>query len=123
MLVTKDPDKKVFDYIDPWGETLASLAWSIRASYHLTIMATPCQAVLGRYMLFNLASVADWRVVTAAKQHQLVIDNVRENAKQVTHDYAIGDQVYVEITGIYQKLDYRKQGPYIITEVFTNGTV
>ena len=38
------------------------------------------------------------------------------------HDYAIGDQVYVEMTGIYRKLDYKKQGLYIITEVLTNGT-
>ena len=26
MLVTKDIDNKVFDYIDPYGETLASMA-------------------------------------------------------------------------------------------------
>ena len=57
------------------------------------------------------------------KKLQVDIDNVRENAKRVTHDYAIGDQVYVEMTGIYQKLDYNKQVPYRITEVFTNGTV
>ena len=73
-------------------------------------------------MLFNLALVVDWRVATAAKQHQVDIDNVRENAKQVTHDYAIGNQVYVEMTGIYHTLEYREQGPYRITEVFTNST-
>ena len=32
------------------------------------------------------------------------------------HDYAIDDQVYVEITGIYHKLDYKKQGPNIIKD-------
>ena len=85
-------------------------------------MATPGQSVFFRYMLFNLASVVDWRVITTVKQRQVDIDNVKENAKQVTHDYAIGDQVYVEITGIYCKLDYRKQGPYKITEVLINGT-
>ena len=36
-LATKDLDNKVFDYIDPWGKTLAYIAWSIRESYHLTI--------------------------------------------------------------------------------------
>ena len=86
MLVTKDIDNKVFDYIYPWGETLESIAWTVRDSYHRTIMATPVQAVFGRYMLFNLASVVDWRVVTAVKQRQVDIDNVRENAKRVTHD-------------------------------------
>ena len=100
MLVTNYIDNKVFNYIYPWGETLASIAWLIRASCHRTIMSTPCQAVFGRDILFNLASVVDWLVVTAAKQRQVDIDNVRENSKQVTHDYAIGDQVYVEITCI-----------------------
>ena len=86
MLVTKDLDNRIFDYIDPWGETLSYIAWSIRASYHRTIMATPGQAVFGRDMLYNLASVVDWRVVTYAKQLQVEIDNVRENAKRVTYD-------------------------------------
>ena len=71
-------------------------------------------------MLFNLTSVVDWQVVTAVNQRQVDIDNVRENARRVTHDYAIGNPVYVEMTVIYQKLDCKKQGPYIITELFTN---
>ena len=86
-------------------------------------MATPGQAVFGIDMLFNLMSVVDWRVVTAAKKLQLDIDNVREIPRRVTHDYRIGNQVYVEMTVIYRKLDYKKQVPYRITEVFTKGTV
>ena len=85
-------------------------------------MATPGQAVFIRDMLFNLASVVDWQIVTAAKQIQVDIQNVREKNRRVAHDYAIDDQVYVEMTGIYRKLDYKKQGPYRITEVFTKGT-
>ena len=95
MLATKDLDKKIFDYIDPWGENLAYIAWAIRASYHHTIIATPGQAVFGRDMLFNLTSVVHWRVVTAAKQRQVDIGNVRGNTKRVMHDYDIGDQVYL----------------------------
>ena len=41
MIVTKDIDNKVFDYIDPWGETRSYIAWTKRASYHRKIMATP----------------------------------------------------------------------------------
>ena len=74
-------------------------------------------------MLFNLASVVYWQVASAAKKRQLYIDNVRENTRRSTHDYSICDQVYVEITDIYRKLDYKKQGLYISIEVFTNGTV
>ena len=123
MLVTKDLDKKVFDYIYPWGKKLASIAWAIRAPYNHTIMATPCQSVFGRDMLFELTLVVDWRVATSAKQRQVDIDNFREDARQVMHNYAIGNRVYVEITGIYRKIYYKKQGTYRITEVFTNSTV
>ena len=57
-------------------------------------MATPFQAVFGRIVFFHLTSVVDWRVATAVRQRQVDIDNTRENAKIVTHDYDIGDQVY-----------------------------
>ena len=73
-------------------------------------------------MIFNLASVVDWRVITTGKQWQVNIDDVQENARQVTHEYSIGNIVYVEMTGIYRKLYYKKQGPYRITELFDNGT-
>ena len=36
------------------------------------------------------------------------IDNIQENARQVTHGYAIGDWVYVEMNDIYRKIDYKK---------------
>ena len=73
--------------------------------------------------MFNLLSVIDWRVITSGKQQQVDIDNVQENYRWVTHDYTIGDLVYVEINAIYQKLDYNKHGRYILQEVFTNGPV
>ena len=108
MIFTKDIDNKFFDYIDPWGETIAYIAWAIRHSYHRNIMSTSGQYVFGRDILFNFASVVDWRVVTAAKKRQVDIDNVRENAKLVMHDYTVGNRVYVELSGIYRKLDYNE---------------
>ena len=106
IMFTKDIDNKVFDYVDPWGETLASIAWVIRSSYHCNIQATPVQVIFGRDMIFNLASVIDWRVITNGKQQQLETDNMRENARQVTNEYAIGDPVHGDMTGIYCKLYY-----------------
>ena len=116
MIVTKDIDNKAFEYIDPWSEALAYIELEIRASYHSTIMDTPGRAVFGRYMQFNLASFVDWIVVTAAKQQQVDIDNFQENARRVTHSYTIGNTCYVEMTGIYHKLDYNKKEPYRTTE-------
>ena len=60
MLVTKNLDNKVFDYIDPWVENLAYIPWAKRASYHCTIMATPDKAIFGRDMLYKLVSVVYW---------------------------------------------------------------
>ena len=106
IIVTKYLDNKIFDHIDPWGETLESIAWTIRASYNRTIISTPGQAVFDRDMIFKLTSVVDWQVLTTSKQRQVEIDNVREKARPVAHDYKIGNQFYVEMTGTNLKLYY-----------------
>ena len=51
MLVTKYLDNKDFDYIDPWGETLSYIAWSIRASYHHTIIETHPRCLRQGYVM------------------------------------------------------------------------
>ena len=108
MLDTKYLSNKVFDYIYPWGENLAYIAWAIRASYRHTIQATPVQSVFGRDIIFNLVSVVYWKVITSDKKRQVDIDNVQENARRVMHGYTIVNIVYVEMTGIYRKLYYNK---------------
>ena len=77
MLVTKYFDNKVLNHIDTWSEPLSYISWTIRDSYHRTIMATPYQAVFGREMLVILAPVVDWQIVTATNQRQVEIGNVR----------------------------------------------
>ena len=59
MLFSKDISNKVFDYIDPWGDNLASLSWWIRASYHITIQGTLFLSLFGRDIIYNLASGVD----------------------------------------------------------------
>ena len=77
MFATKDLDNKIFDYVDPWSETLAYIGWSIRASYHCTIMATLGQAAFDRDMIFKLTSVIDLRVINTANQLQVDFYNAR----------------------------------------------
>ena len=119
ITVTKYLYSKLYDYTDPW---LASVVWAIRSSYHCTLYFTPGWSVFGGYMLFNIASIFDLRIVTTRKHWQVDIDKARKNARQVRHDYSVSNIVYVENTVIFHRLDYNKQGPYIITEVFINGT-
>ena len=75
MLVTKDLDKTFFEFIDPLGKTLASIAWSIRDSYYRNKMATQGEAVFVIDMIFSLVSVVDWQVFIAAKQQKVELDN------------------------------------------------
>ena len=63
-LVTKYLDNNVFDYIDPWGETFVPISWATRDSYQRTNRDTPGQPVFDRNIIFNLASVVDWQVIT-----------------------------------------------------------
>ena len=86
-------------------------------------MATPGQAVFGRYMIFNIVSVVDWWAITTVNQRQVDIDNVLYENWRVAHEYAISNLVYAEMAEIYYKLDYKKQGPYTITELFINGKI
>ena len=49
--------------------------------------------------------------------------NLRENRNRVDYDYTVGQEIYIKNDGVKRKMDSPKQGPFKITEVFTNGTV
>ena len=123
MIKTKELDKLVFDYIDPWGEILSSVAWAIRASYHATLQATPAQLVFGRDMLFNIKKVINWQLITENKRKQIARDNIRENTERIPHKYQVGDEVLRIKKGIRRKYSKGKSEPYKITAVHSNGTV
>ena len=67
MIKTKELDKLIFDYIDPWDEVLSSVSWSVRKSYHSTLLATPEQLVFGRDMLFNTKKAINWKLISGNK--------------------------------------------------------
>ena len=123
MIKTKELDKLVFDYIDPWAEVLSSVAWAVRSSYHSTLQATPAQLVFGRDMLFNMKKAINWKLITENKRKQIARDNERENAGRIAHPYKVGDEVLHLKKGIKRKYSRHKSDPCTVTEVFTNGTV
>ena len=123
MFLTKNLKERTLDYVDPFGDILASVAWAIRASYNSATDSTPAQNVFGRDMLFNIASMVNWKELSLRKQTQVDQSNARENSKRVDFDYEVGQQVYIRSDGINRKMDQPKSGPYQITHVFTNGTV
>ena len=123
MFLTKNFKETIFDNIDPFGAILASVAWAVRASYNSSTQATPAQLVFGRNMMFNISSLVNWKALAIRKQKLVDNANLRENAKRIDYDYAVGQQVYVTSDGINRKLDRPKTGPFPIVDVYTNGTV
>ena len=123
MLKTKELCSQVLDPIDPWGEMLASIAWAIRASFNTSTQATPAQLVFGRDMIFNLKSLINWRTMNLERQRKADVANKRENSKRIDYDYKVGQKAYIVNTDIHRKLHGPKKGPYLITEVYTNGNV
>ena len=123
MLKTKDLVNIEFDELDMWSPILASVAYAVRCSHHSTLNATPGQLVFGRDMLLDLKFEPNYEQMWAKKQKRIKYDNIRENSKRAAHDYKVDDYVYIIKDGQYRKLEGDKQGPFRITEVFTNGTV
>ena len=48
--------------------------------------------------------------------------NLREKRNRVDYDYVVDQNVYIKNDGV-QKKDCLREGPFKITEVFTNGTI
>ena len=108
---------------DPWAVYLASVAWAICSTYHTVLNATPGQLVFGRDMVLPIQFQADWARIKLKKQESIDESNARENAKRQQHTYKVGDKVLVEKPGIIRKMSAPREGPYVITKVYTNGTV
>jgi hypothetical protein len=123
MLRTKDLNNHIYDYHDPFGEILSSVAWAVRSSYHTIKQATPAQLVFGRDMIMPIVYSANWKSLTDRRQKQIDKDNKRENSKRIPHDYNIGDRVYIIKDGINRKMTAPQVGPFPITQIYANGTV
>ena len=81
LIKTTELDKRIFDYIDPWGKVLSSVAWAIQASYHSTLQATLAQIVFGR----DMKKVINWQLITKNKCKQIACNNACENTERIPH--------------------------------------
>ena len=104
-------------------EFLTNAAWAIRSTYHTVLRTTPGAAVFGRDMLFDIPYLADWTEI--GKRRQLLVnqDCEKKNSRRIDFDYAVGQKVLLRKDGILRKAEDKNDGPYIITQVHTNGTV
>ena len=102
---------------------IVAAAWALRSTYHTVLGSSPGAAIFGRDMLFDIPYLADWKAIGQRRQVAVDRDNVRENKRRIEYDYTVGQQVLVRKDGTLRKAEKRYLGPYVITQVHTNGTV
>jgi len=122
-LRTFELEDKELDTNDPWGPFLSAAAWAIRSTVHTTLDATPGQLVFGRDMLLPIQIKTDWARIRQRKQDIINVNNRKENAKRIEHEYRVGEKVLLEKPGLVSKLSAPRTGPFRITHTYANGTV
>ena len=74
-------------------------------------------------MLFDIPYVADWADIGKRRQKQVDMSCNLKNKQRVDFDYQVGQKVLLWKDGILRKAEDPYEGPYVITDVHTNGTV
>jgi hypothetical protein len=90
---------------------------SSSSTYHTVLKASPGgAAVFGRYMLFDIPFVADWKKIGDHRQSLTDRNNERENKRRIDYDYKVGDRVLIAKDSILRKSEskYCKE-PWTIT--------
>ena len=83
----------------------------------------PTQLVFGRDALLNVSFEADWQYIKERKQHRILQNNKKENAKRHDHTSHPGDEVMVREDPNRKLEGAQFSGPYTVTQVNDNGTV
>ena len=81
---------------DPWPGIIAATMFSVRATYHTTLQASPMQLVFCRDSILNMKNVADWEHIWQRKQLQINHNNKRENMRRNNHQYKVGEKILVK---------------------------
>jgi copper oxidase (laccase) domain-containing protein len=73
-------------------------------------------------VFLDVPYIADWQLIQ--KRREQFVDEARRqmNLKRHSYDYVISQQVLKNIHAP-TKLGLQKEGPYIITQVHTNGNI
>ena len=104
-------------------DLLTNVGWAIRSTYHTVLGTSPGTAIYGRDMLFDIPYVANWADIGKRRQKQVDKSCELKNKLRVDFDYRVGQKVLLFKDGILRKAEDPYEGPYVITDVYTNGTV
>ena len=102
---------------------LVEATCAIHTMYHTVLTSTPGAAVFCRVVLSDIPFVADWNKIGQCRQEQVEYTNNHRNDCRLPHGYIIGHKILIRNDGILRKAEIRYEGPYMITQVYCNGTV
>jgi len=102
---------------------ITDAAWAIRSTHHSVLQSSPGAAIFGRDMLFDIPYIADWNAIGKRRQTAVDKNTLIENKRRIDYDYQIGNKVTIRKDGVLRKAEDKSTGPFVITQVFTNGTV
>ncbi len=86
MLRTAELDMAKSVVPDDVDVFIDNAAWAIRSTYHTVLKASPCAAIFGRDMLFDIPFLANWNKIGDYRQSQTDRSAERENNKRVDYD-------------------------------------
>ena len=121
LLYTQPPnnEQQIADRVD---DALSTTMHALRATSTRSLGASPGALAFHRDMLLDIPLVADWLLIQQKRQ-VLIDENLRrQNMKRRSFDYVVGGRVLVKRT-TPSKLGLRYYGPFVITQVHTNGTI
>lgn len=101
---------------------LATTMYATRCSVSRALDSSPGELVFRRDMFVDIPVMVD--LLTIQEKRQVMIDNNlrRQNEKRREFQYQVGGEVLIKAVDP-SKMQEKAHGPYVITQVYTNGTV
>jgi len=121
-LLYSNPPRTVANAADLIDQALGTAMHAMRTNIHTTLKAAPGALVFGRDMFLDVPLIADCQAIQLHRR-TIVNERLRKvNMGRRSYDYIQGQKVLKKYPKP-DKLGLRKEGPYLITQVHTNGNV
>ena len=122
ILIHRRPPQNIVNIAELVDAAIATCLHSVRATVHTTTGVSPGALVFGRDMMHDIPVHPDHQQIQYRRQQMIDQNAARANSKRIDWKYQVGDEV-LQIQHKPDKLDERATGPFIVTEVFQNGTI
>ena len=108
---------------DLWKGILSAVIFTMRATVHMTMQATPIQLVFDCDTIINLTFDANWQSIRQQKQAAIHQNSNTKNKKRIQHEYKANDTVLVKNKQSTKFGQDAYKSPWKILEVHNNGTI